>query len=142
VSFVVASIVALTLTAHAQNGKAIAALADDPACQTSKIAAAGGPMPKGQNTVVLRYLGVSNYELSYRDQVLLFDTFYSRVWPARPLGVTSADFTRATAILFGHGHWDHIADAPEGGETDEREDVRWAADDRVAEDAGGIRPRS
>ena len=100
-------------TAHAQTGKALAALAQDPACQVPKIAAAGGPMPKGQNTIVLRYLGVSNYELAYRDQVLLFDTFYSRVWPARPLGVVPQDFTRATAIFFGHGHWDHIADAPD-----------------------------
>jgi L-ascorbate metabolism protein UlaG (beta-lactamase superfamily) len=112
--FVVAGIVAIVASrAHAQNGKAIAALADDPSCQTPKIAAAGGPMPKGQNTVVLRYLGVSNYELAYRDQVLLFDTFYSRVWPARPLGVLPQDFKRATAIFFGHGHWDHIADAPD-----------------------------
>ena len=112
----ICAVMALTMcaaAAQAQNGKSIAALADDPACQTPKVAAAGGPMPKGQNTVVLRYLGVSNYELTYRDQVLLFDTFYSRVWPARPLGVLPQDFKRATAIFFGHGHWDHIADAPE-----------------------------
>ena len=104
---------ATAVTLDAQNGKALAALAQDPACQTPRIAAAGGNMPKGQNTVVLRYLGVSNYELVYRDQVLLFDTFYSRVWPARPLGVLPRDVTRANAIFFGHGHWDHIADAPE-----------------------------
>jgi L-ascorbate metabolism protein UlaG (beta-lactamase superfamily) len=35
------------------------------------------------------------------------------VWPARTLGVLPQDFKRATAILFGHGHWDHVADAPE-----------------------------
>jgi L-ascorbate metabolism protein UlaG (beta-lactamase superfamily) len=111
-----ASLVALTfapsVTLNAQ-GKAMAALAQDPACSTTKIAAAGGPMPKGQNTIVLRFLGVSNYELAYRDQVILFDTFYSRVWPARPLGVAPSEVTRATAVFFGHGHWDHIADAPE-----------------------------
>jgi phosphoribosyl 1,2-cyclic phosphodiesterase len=107
------AVAATTVTVHAQNGKALAALAQDPACQTPTIAAAGGHMPKGQNTVVLRYLGVSNYELAYRDQVLLFDTFYSRVWPARPLGVLPRDFTRANAIFFGHAHWDHIADAPD-----------------------------
>jgi hypothetical protein len=89
--FSIAFLFAATL-AHAQNGKAIAALADDAACQTSKIAAAGGPMPKGQNTVVLRYLGVSNYELSYRDQVLLFDTFYSRVWPGASARRDAAGF--------------------------------------------------
>jgi L-ascorbate metabolism protein UlaG (beta-lactamase superfamily) len=107
------AIAAASIPLHAQNGKALAALAEDPACSSDTIAAAGGPMPKGKDTVILRFLGTSNYELSYRDQVLLFDTFYSRVWPARPLGVLPSDFTRATAILFGHGHWDHIADAPD-----------------------------
>jgi len=68
------ALAATAVTLDAQNGKALAALAQDPACQTPRIAAAGGKMPKGQNTVVLRYLGVSNYELAYRDQVLLFDT--------------------------------------------------------------------
>src|SRR5258705_6328633 len=109
----VAAIAFASATVGAQNGKALAALAEDPACSTTKIAAAGGLMPKGQSTVVMRYLGVSNYELAYRDQVMLFDTFYSRVWPARPLGVLPADFTRATAVFFGHGHWDHIADPPD-----------------------------
>jgi len=104
---------AMSAPTHAQQGKAMAALAQDPACTSTKIAAAGGPMPKGQNTIVMRYLGVSNYELAYRDQVILFDTFYSRVWPARPLGVLPSEFKRANAIFFGHGHWDHIADAPE-----------------------------
>ena len=107
------AVAATTAVVNAQNGNALAALAQDPACQTPKIAAAGGPIPKGPDTVVLRYLGVSNYELAYRGQVLLFDTFYSRVWPARSLGVLPQDVTRATAVFFGHGHWDHIADAPE-----------------------------
>src|SRR5215813_6784003 len=110
---VLVAIMAATMDVSAQQGKALAALAQDPACSSTKIAAAGGPLPKGQNTIVMRYLGVSNYELTYRDQVILFDTFYSRVWPARPLGVLPADFKRANAIFFGHGHWDHIADAPE-----------------------------
>jgi L-ascorbate metabolism protein UlaG (beta-lactamase superfamily) len=70
-------------------------------------------MPRGRDTIVLRWLGVSNYELAYRDQVILFDTFYSRVWPARPLGVLPSEFKRADAVFIGHGHWDHIADAPE-----------------------------
>lgn len=110
---VAALMAAFTFTVHAQSGKAVAALAEDPACHTPRSAAAGGPMPKGRDTVVLRYLGVSNYELAYREQVLLFDTFYSRVWPARPLGLLPQDVTRANAIFFGHGHWDHIADAPD-----------------------------
>jgi L-ascorbate metabolism protein UlaG (beta-lactamase superfamily) len=108
-----AAFVSAAASLHAQTGKSLQALAQDPACSTTRIASAGGPMPKGQNTVVLRYLGVSNYELAYRDQVLLFDTFYSRVWPARALGVMAQEVKRANAIFFGHGHWDHIADAPE-----------------------------
>src|SRR5262245_21462184 len=108
-----AMVLAMSAPMSAQQGRAMAALAQDPACSSTKIAAAGGPMPKGQNTIVMRWLGVSNYELAYRDQVILFDTFYSRVWPARPLGVLPSEFTRATAVFFGHGHWDHIADAPE-----------------------------
>jgi L-ascorbate metabolism protein UlaG (beta-lactamase superfamily) len=111
-AWLVALVLAPSAPISAQ-GKGMAALAQDPACTTTRIAAAGGPMPKGPNTIVMRYLGVSNYELAYRDQVILFDTFYSRVWPARPLGVLPADFKRANAIFFGHGHWDHIADAPE-----------------------------
>ena len=93
--------------------KPVAMLAQDPACSTTKIASAGGPLPKRQHTIVMRWLGVSNYELAYRDQVILFDSFYSRVWPARPLGVLPSDFRRANAIFFGHGHSDHVADAPE-----------------------------
>jgi L-ascorbate metabolism protein UlaG (beta-lactamase superfamily) len=99
--------------AAAQQGKAMAMLAQDPACTTTKIASAGGPMPTSPDTLVMRWLGVSNYELAYRNQVILLDGFYSRVWPARPLGVSVSEFKRADAMFFGHGHWDHIADAPE-----------------------------
>ncbi len=103
----------IEVPAAAQQGHAMAMLAQDPACTTTKIAAAGGAMPKSADTMVMRWLGVSNYELAYRGQVILFDAFYSRVWPARPLGVLTSDFTRADAVFIGHGHWDHIADAPE-----------------------------
>ena len=104
-------LLASPLTARAQNSQS--ALAQEPACQAVQPAAAGAPMPQSQDLAVLRFLGTANYELSYRGQVLLFDAFYSRVPPARPLGVLPSDFTRADAIFIGHGHWDHIADAPE-----------------------------
>ena len=64
----VALLVASATTEAGQQGRAMALLAQDPACAMPKVASAGGPMPKGPNTVVLRWLGVSNYELSYRDQ--------------------------------------------------------------------------
>jgi hypothetical protein len=65
VGALVALVLANSTDAAAQQGRAMAMLAQDPACTTPKVASAGGPMPKGSNTVVLRWLGVSNYELSY-----------------------------------------------------------------------------
>jgi L-ascorbate metabolism protein UlaG (beta-lactamase superfamily) len=103
----------MPVTVEAQQGRAMARLAQDPACTTPKPASAGGLMPKGRDTVVLRWLGVSNYELAFRGQIILFDAFYSRVWPARPLGLLPSQVTKATAVYFGHGHWDHAADGPE-----------------------------
>ena len=102
-----------TVTVSAQRGRSMAQMSQDPACTTPKPASAGGPMPKGRNTLVLRWLGVSNYELAFRDQIILFDAFYSRVWPARPLGLLPSQVTKANAVYFGHGHWDHAADGPE-----------------------------
>jgi L-ascorbate metabolism protein UlaG (beta-lactamase superfamily) len=99
------------LIAEAQNSQSM--LAQEPACQAVGAAAAGAAMPIGQDVAVLRWLGTANYELSYRGQIVLFDAFYSRVPPARPLGVLPSEFTQADAIFIGHGHWDHIADAPE-----------------------------
>lgn len=107
---VVLALVLVTDASAQQRGAVM--LAQEPACQTTKIASAGGPMPKNQNVAVLRYLGTANYALEYRDQVILFDVFFSRVKPARPLGVLPEEFTRANAIFIGHGHWDHIADVP------------------------------
>jgi hypothetical protein len=53
---ILALLLASSTTLAAQQGKAMAALSQDPACSTTKIAAAGGPMPRGQNTIVMRYL--------------------------------------------------------------------------------------
>ena len=113
VGAVTAGLLASSPAARAQSSQSV--LAQDPACQAVRPAAAGAAMPTSRDLVVLRWLGTANYELSYRDQILLFDAFYSRVPPARPLGVLPSDFTRADAILIGHGHWDHIADAPDVG---------------------------
>jgi hypothetical protein len=49
------------------------ALDQEPACQTLMPAAAGGPLPRNPDVLVLRFLGVSNYELAYRDNVILLD---------------------------------------------------------------------
>jgi L-ascorbate metabolism protein UlaG (beta-lactamase superfamily) len=96
------------LEAQGTNG---AALAADPACQTLTPASAGGTLPRGRSVVVLRWLGIANYELSYRGNVLLLDAAWSRVAPpARPVGFGVADAKRANAIFIGHGHGDHVWD--------------------------------
>jgi L-ascorbate metabolism protein UlaG (beta-lactamase superfamily) len=60
---------------------------------------------------VLRWLGTANYELAYRDQVVLLDAFFDRGPRNRPVGVTAGTIKHADLILIGHAHWDHIADA-------------------------------
>ena len=74
-------------------------------------AAAGGPAPKAQDTLVVRWLGHTNYELTYRGNVFLLDAYYDRVPKNHPIGVAAKDVTKATAIFIGHAHYDHIADA-------------------------------
>jgi len=84
------------------------------ACQTLQPASAGGPLPKNPNILVLRYFSYGNYEVAYRGKVLLLDAFYdsARSPLAAPTGLKAADITRADAILVGHTHLDHFADAP------------------------------
>jgi hypothetical protein len=86
----------------------------EPACQTLQPASAGGPLPKSPDVLVLRYFSYGNYEVAYRGKVLLLDAFYdtSRSPLAAPVGLKESDITRADAILVGHTHLDHFADAP------------------------------
>jgi hypothetical protein len=86
----------------------------EPACQTLQPASAGGPLPQSPDVLVLRYFSYGNYELAYRGKVLLLDAFYdtSRSPLAAPVGLKESDITRADAILVGHTHLDHFADAP------------------------------
>ncbi|MGD0436048.1 MAG: MBL fold metallo-hydrolase [Bryobacteraceae bacterium] len=86
----------------------------EPACQTLQPASAGGPLPKSPDVLVLRYFSYGNYEVAYRAKVLLLDAFYdnSRSPLAAPVGLKESDITRADAILIGHTHLDHFADAP------------------------------
>ena len=83
----------------------------DPACQLLTPASAGGPLPKDQETVVVRWLGHTNYELVYRDNVFLLDTYYDRVPRTHRVGVSSQDFKKATGLFIGHPHFDHMSDA-------------------------------
>lgn len=86
----------------------------EPACQTLTPASAGGLLPRNSSVMVLRYLGTSNYEIAFRGKVILLDTFYDgqRGPEARLIGFKGDDVKRADAILIGHPHIDHFADAP------------------------------
>jgi L-ascorbate metabolism protein UlaG (beta-lactamase superfamily) len=87
------------------------------ACQSLVPASVGGPMPEG-DTVAIRWLGTSNYEVAYRGKVILMDTFYDRPARTRPIGITVGQVKRADAILIGHAHFDHITDvAPVAAQT-------------------------
>ncbi len=89
-------------------------LSREPACQTLTPASAGGVLPRNSLVMVVRYLGTSNYEIAFGGKVILLDTFYDgqRGPDARLIGLKGDDVKRADAILIGHPHIDHIADAP------------------------------
>lgn len=83
----------------------------DAACYARTLASAGGAMPRDPHTLAVRWTGYSNFELVYNGHILLLDAYYDRGGIYPPLGVTAADIKRADAILIGHGHFDHMADA-------------------------------
>lgn len=89
-------------------------LSQESACQTLTPASAGGLLTRNPSIMVLRYLGTSNYEIAFRGKVILLDTFYDgqRGPNARIIGLKGDDVKRADAILVGHPHIDHFADAP------------------------------
>ena len=97
------------LVGTAQAAPAVPAFADQAACRSTVPASVGGPLPTG-DTVVIRWLGTSNYEVAYHGKVILMDTFYDRPARTRSIGITVPQVTRADAILIGHAHFDHISD--------------------------------
>jgi L-ascorbate metabolism protein UlaG (beta-lactamase superfamily) len=103
----------LTATTNTGFGQSLK-LSREPACQTLTPASAGGVMPRSSSIMVVRYLGTSNYEIAFRGKVILLDTFYDgqRGPGARLIGLKGDDVKRADAILIGHPHIDHFADAP------------------------------
>ena len=93
------------------------ALEKEPACQTLMPAAAGGPLPSNPDVVVLRFLGVSNYELAFRDNVILLDAGIDKLAWWAPNNITPDEMTRhVNAILIGHAHGEHLWDTPSIGE--------------------------
>jgi L-ascorbate metabolism protein UlaG (beta-lactamase superfamily) len=109
--FVAAAIAAVATASISAQSTTKQAMAQDPACTSLMPAAVGGPMPTGPDTLVVRWLGWTNYEISYRGNVFLLDTYYDRGPGQHPIGVASKDFKKATAIFIGHAHFDHMSDA-------------------------------
>ena len=113
----IAACLACAVVTDASAADASPAFADQAACRSTTPASVGGPMPTG-DTVVIRWLGTSNYEVAYHGKVILMDTFYDRPARTRPIGITVPQVTRADAILIGHAHFDHISDvAPVAAQT-------------------------
>jgi hypothetical protein len=48
---------------------------DDPVLGYRRPAMLGGPINSDPDVLTVRWLGTANYELSFRDRVLLLDTF-------------------------------------------------------------------
>src|SRR5262249_18806338 len=46
------------------------------ACNTRTMAAAGGPTLKDRKTLLVRWMGYTNYELVYGDKIILLDNGY------------------------------------------------------------------
>jgi L-ascorbate metabolism protein UlaG (beta-lactamase superfamily) len=82
------------------------------ACNTRTMAAAGGPTLKDNKTLLIRWMGYTNYELVYGDKIILLDNgYYNRTGTQyKDLGFTAADIKRADLIIIGHAHLDHISD--------------------------------
>jgi L-ascorbate metabolism protein UlaG (beta-lactamase superfamily) len=58
--------------------------------------------------ITLEWLGVSTYRLTVDDTVIFLDAYIDRVPQAPPVGITTADVTRADFVLIGHSHFDHL----------------------------------
>jgi L-ascorbate metabolism protein UlaG (beta-lactamase superfamily) len=107
VAFVLATFGGSSLAAQS----AKVAMRQDPACQSLTPVSAGGPAPKDPETVVVRWLGWTNYEVAYRGDVFLLDAYYDRGPRMHPIGVAPTDIKKANAIFIGHAHFDHMSDA-------------------------------
>jgi L-ascorbate metabolism protein UlaG (beta-lactamase superfamily) len=113
VTLAVAAALVATFAASSLSAQSVAkqSLQADPACQSLTPVSAGGPAPKDPDTLVVRWLGWTNYELAYRGDVFLLDAYYDRGPRMHPIGVTLKDVKKANAIFIGHAHFDHISDA-------------------------------
>ena len=87
----------------------------DPACSSDRLTSTGGPGPQNPHTLVVRWTGFSNFELTYKGKIILLDAYFDRGKDYPPLGFSAADVKKADAIIIGHGHFDHMSDAASVG---------------------------
>jgi L-ascorbate metabolism protein UlaG (beta-lactamase superfamily) len=86
------------------------------ACNSLTLASTGGPTVKDKKTLLIRWMGFTNYELVYGDHVILLDQWYDRAGTQyKDLGFSPSDVTRADLMLVGHAHYDHMADTAQVG---------------------------
>ncbi len=59
----------------------------------------------------LQWFGTATWRLTVDDYVIWLDAYINRAPTAAPVPERAEDITRADAILIGHSHFDHIAEA-------------------------------
>jgi L-ascorbate metabolism protein UlaG (beta-lactamase superfamily) len=104
--------VLITLTSvFIGRGSGVLAQSADPGCENATLVSTGGAFPRNAQTAAVRWTGFSNFEIVYKGQIILLDAYFDRgsIFPS--LGFVAGDVKRATAILIGHGHVDHMSDA-------------------------------
>jgi L-ascorbate metabolism protein UlaG (beta-lactamase superfamily) len=74
-------------------------------------ACVGGPIANDPHLLTLRWFGTVNFELAYRNQVILVNAYINRGPRARPTGVTPGEISRVDALFLDHAHFDHMSDA-------------------------------
>jgi hypothetical protein len=108
--FIVAIGGAAAFTLFAMQANAQPIDVDAEACRSITPAAMGGPVLQDKNKIMLRWLSTANYELVYRGQVFLLDTYFDRGPRNPPTGIVPSEVKRTDAIFIGHAHFDHISD--------------------------------
>ena len=71
----------------------------DQACYMRSLASTGAAMPRNEHTLVVRWMGYSNFELVYGGHILLLDAYYDRGSEYPSLGFQAADIKQADARL-------------------------------------------
>ena len=62
-------------------------------------------------TTTLEWLGTATFRLTIGELVVFLDAYMDRVPSAAPVGLRTAEVTRADFVMVGHSHFDHLAGA-------------------------------